>query len=58
MKIRGNGLKANTPRPATINNDHSKIEKESLGFESDDEKCKHGKWTFNCYDGCHVEKVS
>ena len=49
MKIRGNGLKANTARPAAIKADHQKVEK-----DSPEQNCKHGVYIFNC-DGCYDE---
>jgi hypothetical protein len=48
MKTRGNGLKANTPRPAPAK--FIKVEK-----DSPEHNCKHGVDVYNCYDGCYDE---
>ena len=48
MKVRGNGLKANTARAAAITS--TRVEK-----DSPEQNCKHGVYIINCYDGCYDE---
>ena len=48
MKVRGNGLKANTARAAATTS--TRVEK-----DSPEQNCKHGVYIFNCYDGCYDE---
>jgi sulfatase maturation enzyme AslB (radical SAM superfamily) len=55
MKTRGNGLKANTPRPATVN--IVNMGGETTGHSwGKNEECKHGEWIFACA-GCYNENI-